>query len=66
MKNNKEEDFVDRKQNRRKKMQNKNVKKHPFDEEDSLASKKNKLNIREKKENLENEEWEDWDRYYNH
>lgn len=63
---NNEEDNLDRKQNRRKKIQNKNQKRDLFIDDDYIVHKKNKQNIREKKENFEEEEWEDWDRYYNH
>lgn len=66
MKNNKEDDFLDRKQSRRKNIQNKTQKKSQSEDEDYFVSKKNKHNIKEKKEDYANEEWEDWDRYYNH
>lgn len=64
MKNN-EEDFLERKQNRRKKLQNKGQKRDLIDD-DYIINKKNKHNIKEKKEHFEEEEWEDWDRFYNH
>ncbi len=64
MKNN-DEEFLDRKQNRRKKLQNKDHKK-PWVDDDYIINKKNKHNIKEKKEHFDEEEWEDWDRYYNH
>jgi hypothetical protein len=64
MKNN-DEEFLDRKQNRRKKLQNKDHKR-PCADDDYIINKKNRHNIKEKKEHLDEEEWEDWDRYYNH
>lgn len=62
-----EDDFFDRKNNRRKKIKNKFDKKGPVeDNDDRFLNRKIKNQIKQQKEHLEEEEWEDWDRYYNH
>jgi hypothetical protein len=63
----KDDDFLDRKTNRRKNIKQKSVKKHFIDDnEDIVIHKKIKNQIKQQKEEIDNEEWEDWDRYYNH
>jgi hypothetical protein len=62
---NEEDNFFERKQDRRKKFQNKSQKKD-WNNDEHIINKKTKHEIKEKKEHLEEEEWEDWDRYYNH
>lgn len=61
-----DEDFLSRKNDRRKKIKDKNVGKNIFeDKDDRIISKKIKQEIKKQKEEIDNEEWEDWDRYYN-
>ena len=63
----KDDDFLDRKTNRRKNIKQKSVKKHFIDDnEDIVIHKKIKNQIKQQKEEIDNEEWKDWDRYYNH
>ena len=63
----KDDDFLDRKTNRRKNIKHKTAKKHFIDDnEDKVIHKKIKNQIKQQKEEIDNEEWEDWDRYYNH
>lgn len=63
----KDDDFLDRKSNRRKNIKQKSVKRNPIDDnEEKIISKKLKNTIKQQKEEIDNEEWEDWDRYYNH
>lgn len=62
---NDEDNFFERKQDRRKKFQNKSQKKD-WSNDEYIINKKTKHQIKEKKEHLDEEEWEDWDRYYNH
>ena len=63
---NEEENFFDRKQDRKKKFQTKIQKKDLDNSDEYIVNKKHKHKIKEKKEHLKEEEWEDWDRYYNH
>lgn len=49
---NNEEDFLERKQNRRNKIQSKSQKKD-WPDDDYVIKKKNKYNVKEKKENFE-------------
>jgi|688.fasta_scaffold30177_2 hypothetical protein len=63
----KDDDFVDRKNDRRKNIKQKSVKKIFVDEnDDKIIHKKIKNQIKQQKQEIDNEEWEDWDRYYNH
>ena len=65
MKNN-QEDFPNRKENRRKKIKNKNSYRE-FDIDDPIEKKaKKNIDYRKHREEIQEEEWEDWDRYYNH
>jgi hypothetical protein len=61
------EDFLNRKeQNRKKKIKDKSCRK-TNDYEDPIERKANKNNtIKKIREEIKEEEWEDWDRYYNH
>ena len=60
------DDFINRKEDRRRKFKNKNRKSHlDIEEENEKPSKVNK-EIKKIKQDYEDEEWEDWDRYYNH
>lgn len=63
---NKNDDFGNRKDFRRKKLQSKNLYKHNHPEDDIEAKSHKKKEIKKIKEDFDNEEWEDWDRYYNH
>ena len=60
------EEQPDRKQERRDKINKKNIRK--VDSDDDFIRKKNieKKTIKRIKESFDDEEWEDWDRYYNH
>lgn len=63
----KDDDFLDRKNSRRKNIKHKSTKKYFIDDnEDNIIHKKIKNQIKQQKEEIDNEEWEDWDRYYNH
>lgn len=65
MKNN-EEDFTNRKENRRKKIKTKNTYRE-FDTDDPVEKRaKKNLEYKKYKEEFLEEDWEDWDRYYNH
>lgn len=65
-----QEDFPNRKENRRQKLsKNKSTKKPDGQEDHETAdrpSSKIKQEIKKIKQSYEDEEWEDWDRYYNH
>lgn len=63
-----EDDFLDRKNDRRKKIKTSKFDKKNLSEDgdDKILNKKIKNQIRKQKEDFETEEWEDWDRYYNH
>jgi hypothetical protein len=63
----KDDDFVDRKSDRRKNIKQKSIKKNFINEnDDNIIHKKIKNQIKQQKQEIDNEEWEDWDRYYNH
>ncbi len=53
----------DRKLQRKLNLKNKDVDKHPIDE-NYRQYKKQKHNIKEKKEDLDQEDWEYWKEYY--
>lgn len=65
-----QEDFPNRKENRRQKLSKNKVTKKPDGSEDQdmvdKPSSKIKQEIKKIKQSYEDEEWEDWDRYYNH
>lgn len=62
-----EEDFLSRKNERRKKIKNKDTTRKVFDDtEEKVINRKLKREIKKQKEEIYDEEWEDWDRYYNH
>ena len=65
MKNN-EEDFPNRKENRRKKIKTKNNYREYSSEDPVEKRAKKNLEYKKYKEESQEEEWEDWDRYYNH
>jgi hypothetical protein len=64
----KDKDDFDRKDNRRKKINLKNNKKHINSIDDDFIEnrKLDSKDIKKLKETFQDEEWEDWDRYYNH
>lgn len=65
-----QEDFPNRKENRRQKLnKNKSTKRSDGQEDHDVTdrpSSKIKQEIKKIKQGYEDEEWEDWDRYYNH
>jgi hypothetical protein len=65
-----QEDFSNRKENRRQKFNKNKGTKKPNDFEDhevvDKPSSKIKQEIKKIRQSYDDEEWEDWDRYYNH
>lgn len=59
------DDFPEKRKNRREKFtKDKNYKYIENDED--IANRIKKKQIKKLKENFDNEEWENWDKYYNH
>lgn len=65
---NKDDSADQRKDYRRKKLENKysHEKNRVHDDDNQKKTQQQKKEIKKIKESFEDEEWEDWDRYYNH